>query len=104
MAAKALVYGVGLYQILNPGWAMARSYFNQRDREGSVSNGERLRALYKGGQRDFALVTGSSDGLGRVMALQLAKYGFNLVLVSRSADKLEKVRAECQSLNPAVEI
>jgi 17beta-estradiol 17-dehydrogenase / very-long-chain 3-oxoacyl-CoA reductase len=41
------------------------------------------------------MITGSTDGIGRVTALQLAKYGFNLVLVSRSADKLQKVREEC---------
>ena len=38
------------------------------------------------------------------MSLQLAKYGFNLVLVSRSADKLEKVKAECLGLNPAIDV
>ena len=48
------------------------------------------------------MITGSTDGIGRVTALQLAKYGFNLVLVSRSAEKLQKVREECQYINPKV--
>ena len=50
------------------------------------------------------MITGSSDGIGRVMALQMAKYGFNLVLVSRTQEKLEKVKEECLKLNPDVDV
>ena len=91
--AKALIYGIGLYQICSPAINLARSYYDQEDKVGVATNGERLRQLYKQDEKDYALVTGSSDGLGRVLSLQLAKYGFNLVLVSRSADKLENVKA-----------
>jgi 17beta-estradiol 17-dehydrogenase / very-long-chain 3-oxoacyl-CoA reductase len=50
------------------------------------------------------MITGSSDGIGRVIALQLAKYGFNLVLVSRSENKLSNVRDECLKLNPKIDV
>ncbi len=50
------------------------------------------------------MITGSSDGIGRVMALQMAKYGFNLVLVSRTPEKLERVKAECEKINPKVDV
>lgn len=41
-----------------------------------------------------ALITGGSRGLGRAMAVALAKEGANLALVSRDRGKLEAVAAE----------
>lgn len=42
----------------------------------------------------YALVTGASRGLGRVIALALADAGADVALVARSADALEQVAAE----------
>lgn len=39
-----------------------------------------------------ALVTGASSGIGRDMAKELAKKGYNLILVSRDKEKLEEVK------------
>lgn len=44
----------------------------------------------------FALVTGASQGLGRVFANMLAARGQNLILVARSRDKLESLADELQ--------
>ncbi|KZT54695.1 NAD(P)-binding protein [Calocera cornea HHB12733] len=44
--------------------------------------------------RSFALVTGASDGIGRALALELARLGFNLILHGRNSDKLERVKEE----------
>ncbi len=41
-----------------------------------------------------ALVTGASRGLGRAMALALAKHGAHVILVARDPDKLEGVAKE----------
>ena len=43
---------------------------------------------------EWAVVTGSTDGIGLQYALQLAAKGFNIVLVSRSEEKLRTVSKE----------
>ena len=42
----------------------------------------------------WAAVTGASEGIGRRYALELARRGLNVVLMSRSREKLEKVARE----------
>jgi len=46
----------------------------------------------------LALVTGSSRGLGRSMALALATAGSDIILTGRTIDTLEKTRAEIEAL------
>ena len=38
-----------------------------------------------------SVVTGATDGIGREFAVQLAKAGFGIVLVSRSQAKLDEL-------------
>src|SRR5260370_7685366 len=45
----------------------------------------------------YALVTGASQGLGRVFARELAARKQNVVLVARSRDKLENLANELRS-------
>ncbi|XP_066260716.1 inactive hydroxysteroid dehydrogenase-like protein 1 isoform X2 [Euwallacea similis] len=52
----------------------------------------------------WALITGSTDGIGKAYALELAKRGLNIILVSRSMDKLIKTQHEIEYTNPAVKI
>ncbi len=49
-----------------------------------------------------ALITGSSNGLGRDFAIKLAKEGYDLVLVARSEDKLLKLKNELKDVNVEV--
>ena len=42
----------------------------------------------------LAWITGASTGIGRSLALELAKDGFAIALTARSADKLEALKAE----------
>ena len=39
-----------------------------------------------------AVVTGASSGIGRDMARYLSKLGYDLILVARDQEKLEKVK------------
>jgi 17beta-estradiol 17-dehydrogenase / very-long-chain 3-oxoacyl-CoA reductase len=43
---------------------------------------------------EWAVVTGATDGIGKAYAQELARSGLNIVLVSRSLEKLEDVAAE----------
>jgi len=45
----------------------------------------------------WAVVTGSTDGIGKAYAEQLADCGLNVVLVSRTQSKLESVAAELEA-------
>jgi uncharacterized protein len=45
----------------------------------------------------FALITGASKGIGKAIAELLARRGYDLLLVARSADLLEQVSAEIRS-------
>lgn len=40
------------------------------------------------------VVTGATDGIGKEFALQLARAGFNILLVSRTEEKLKVVAGE----------
>ncbi len=42
--------------------------------------------------KDYILITGASSGIGYEMAQQLAAQKFNLILVARSIDKLERMQ------------
>lgn len=49
------------------------------------------------GQKRVAVVTGASRGIGEAIAKALAKQGRHVVLVARSADKLEAVKQQIES-------
>jgi NADP-dependent 3-hydroxy acid dehydrogenase YdfG len=52
-----------------------------------------------------AVVTGASDGLGKQVALKLAKEGVQLALVARNEEKLNEVKKTCLELgSPKVNI
>jgi len=46
----------------------------------------------------WAVVTGASEGIGRGYALELARQGLNVVIMSRSQGKLQKVADEISEL------
>ena len=48
---------------------------------------------------NWVLITGASAGVGRELSLMCAKQGLNIIGVGRSAQKLAKVKEECEKLN-----
>jgi len=52
----------------------------------------------------WALVTGSTDGIGKAYAFELAKRGLNIILISRTEEKLNQVAKEIQSKYSNVQV
>jgi NADP-dependent 3-hydroxy acid dehydrogenase YdfG len=53
-------------------------------------------------QGKTVLITGASKGIGRRLALDLARQGANLGLVARSSDELKKVKSEAEKTGATV--
>ncbi|XP_078040308.1 inactive hydroxysteroid dehydrogenase-like protein 1 [Augochlora pura] len=53
---------------------------------------------------EWAVVTGSTDGIGKAYAKELAARGLNLVLISRTLEKLEKTRDEILQEHSRIEV
>ncbi|CAG2105143.1 unnamed protein product [Medioppia subpectinata] len=49
---------------------------------------------WKGGPDTWAVITGATDGIGLAYAKAMADMGYSLVLMSRSPDKLDRVKTE----------
>lgn len=52
----------------------------------------------------WGVVTGATDGIGKALAMELARKGVNVVLMSRTQKKLEDVRAEILAKYPKVQV
>ena len=53
-----------------------------------------LNLIERYGKGTWALITGSTDGIGFGFARNLAKRGFNIVLCARNPEKLKKRKKE----------
>ena len=42
------------------------------------------------GKNTWVLITGASDGIGRQFGIELARQGFNICLLGRNREKLQK--------------
>ncbi len=75
-----------LYRIFYPYW-----YASQRD----------LKTI---AGADWAVITGASDGIGKAYAVELAKRGFNLVLISRNQNNLDRATTEISNQFSEVQV
>ena len=62
----------------------------------------RRNLLQRYGKNSWALVTGASDGIGQEFCRQLAKTGFNVILLARTEKKLIETANELKKINPNV--
>jgi len=57
------------------------------------------------GKDSYAVISAATDGIGKGFALQLAKRGFNLVMLIRNKEKGEALAEEIRStINPNIQI
>ncbi|MFI6997585.1 SDR family NAD(P)-dependent oxidoreductase [Nocardia sp. NPDC050175] len=54
--------------------------------------------------RPVAVITGATNGLGRLVALDLAHRGFRLGIIARNPGKVDDLRAEIETLAPAAPV
>ena len=53
----------------------------------------------------WGVVTGATDGIGKALAIELARKGLNVMLISRTQEKLDQVKKEIEAMsNNAVEV
>eukprot|EP01087_Luapelamoeba_hula_P005320 TRINITY_DN153_c0_g1_i1.p1 TRINITY_DN153_c0_g1~~TRINITY_DN153_c0_g1_i1.p1 ORF type:complete len:320 (-),score=63.72 TRINITY_DN153_c0_g1_i1:114-1073(-) len=52
----------------------------------------------------WAVVTGASEGIGKAYAIELAKRGFNVVILSRTLKKLQEAQREINTSYPKVQV
>ncbi|EEP77591.1 conserved hypothetical protein [Uncinocarpus reesii 1704] len=91
----ALVFATGGLFLLNKSFSFLRALFSI-----FILPGKPLSSF--GPKGSWALVTGASDGIGKEYALQIARKGYNIILVSRSESKLSAVASEISSANPKI--
>ena len=64
----------------------------------------RKNLLRRYGRSSWALVTGSSEGIGKAIAMSLAKRGFNVIISARTEYKLDAARVDITEACPDVEV
>jgi len=55
------------------------------------------------GQDSWVVITGGSDGIGKGFSEEFARKGFNIVLIARNIQKLEKVSEELHKINTKIQ-
>lgn len=87
---KKILLAIGLIWTVKFGIKLLRglNYF-------FLKTGGNLTKRYGAGS--WAVITGATDGLGKEFAMQLAQLKFNIVLVSRTQEKLTKVAEEIKT-------
>lgn len=55
-------------------------------------------------KRTNILITGASSGLGKGMAIEFAKQGYNLALCARREDRLVELKQQLEAINPAIKV
>ncbi len=97
MAYEALLYLLGPFTAIYFSIRLC-SFFWLYIRPSSI--GRYLKDSEWAKEKNWALVTGASDGIGQAFAGELCRHGFNVVLHGRNLSKLERVQKELNGLYP----
>ena len=103
---NSLIYLVGAYKLGRPLYDYMEHYCNNnhRGKKQGISNEQRIKETYNPNGDKWAIVTGASSGIGRCLAIDLAKSDFNLLIVSNAQNMLEKVQRELEDYNPKIKV
>lgn len=82
------VFGFILYHLLNLVWKFVRYT------DPVINLFSKRRELKNAGE--WTVITGSTDGIGKAFAEELANDGLNIFLISRTADKLDRVARDIE--------
>lgn len=52
----------------------------------------------------WAVVTGATDGIGKAYAFELARKGFNIIIVSRTQSKLDETSKEIKEKHSTIDV
>lgn len=85
-------YAIIVYFFLSILYRLARGLWNLK--LGSLLG---FSAKFKAKDNSWAVITGSTDGIGLAYAHEFCKRGYNLLLISRNMDKLNNVKQEIDS-------
>jgi len=87
---KRLIFALGAFQVARFSYDVGYEIYARNSREP-------LNLKNRYGENSYAVVTGSTDGLGKSYAKEFARRGLNVVLVARNEEKLALVKAELEN-------
>lgn len=98
MSSCCSLQTIGLFTIL---WLAAKPVrILYRWVKNRLDSATRSAEILTPGQNEYAVITGATDGIGLEYAKQLGEKGYNLVLLSRTEEKLKRVTKEIQDKYP----
>ena len=93
---NTITIGLGLFQLCV--WIYRALCLAYRHKYGTRCSTERY------GEGTWAVITGSTDIIGKASAMEFAKRGFNVALISRTKIENEKIAADIKEKCPKVEV
>ena len=84
---ELIVFYIGFFFLIRWFWRVSKTVKE-------VYWGTKVSIERYGPKGTWAVVTGATDGIGKAIAFELASRGFNIVLVSRNAEKLNATAKE----------